>query len=926
MSRSVRAASKTKFEPYCNLEGPKNRIGEFCKRYPAIAPTIEGWKREMMRDAELKAKYENPEDFIDFNLSQFLCLTKEFAVKKPDGTEEKVSYKSETDFRLSEEKQRSFRWIACAIEGKLREMGDGGSPELQVIVGVCCEKGIGVEVDGGKAARLYASAAAKEYAPAQNNLGLYCQKSNPDEALRLYQSAVAQGYAEAQYSLGCYHEGKGEDESAAELYRLAAAQNYAPAQNALGLFHHDGRGGVEKSVEAEMRLYRLAADQGCSDAQRNLGLRYEEGAGGIAQNMSEAQKCYELAADQGRDDHQCDLGKFYQKVGDRAHADKEKWYDMASELYQKSARQGYSEAKYMLGLCYQKGLGNVRRNEGAAIEYYKLAADQGHVKAQYSLGAYYENKIEYVLALQWYKKAAEKNYPPAQHSLGLCYQHGIVGVEENEVEALRLYRLAANQGCAEAQNSLGLCYQHGIVGVGKDEAEALRLYRLAANQGCAEAQYNLGVCYEKGIGVEIDGSEAKRLYELSAAQGCAEAQYNLGVCYEKGIGVAIDEGRAVGLYESAARQHYAPAQYEYGNCLKKSGDYWTAFTWYEKAEWQHYAPAQNDLGNYWRGRDPTEAVRFYELAAMQNYAPAQYNYGFCCQYGIGVETNVNHAIDWYTLAAEQGYAQAKCNLGYCYQHHGIDGKKDSSLALFYYSEAIAQGGATKAKSYVEPSLASSKLKISSSCTALTKDQILKIINNLAPEKVRIFKESSHLIGDLVEVGKGELGAADLFEIHQGLSAHLVGSGVDPMKSKSCQKIRDCIAEKIKSEIGIEEPDAKIEFLGLGEGGSALNFKITPEKSKAKNKGGGAAVPLLSDVGGADAETFEEKLQRMQRAEKLTYTSGSGIIAVTKAGLEKFSAAATPAADVRDAGASAVADRGRGGAGGGGGWSESKGMG
>lgn len=50
-----------------------------------------------------------------------------------------------------------------------------------------------------------------------------------------------------------------------------------------------------------------------------------------------------------------------------------------------------ADANYILGLCYEKGLGGVELDPNSAINNYKKAADLGHVMAQYKLGMHYKN-------------------------------------------------------------------------------------------------------------------------------------------------------------------------------------------------------------------------------------------------------------------------------------------------------------------------------------------------------------------------------------------------------------------------------------------------------------------------------------------------------------------------------------------------------
>lgn len=68
---------------------------------------------------------------------------------------------------------------------------------------------------------------------------------------------------------------------------------------------------------------------------------------------------------------------------------------IGAKLLQMAAEQGYSEAQYLLGLCYYYG-NDIAEHFKRAIKWYQRAAEQGHAKAQYFLGLcyYYGNGVE----------------------------------------------------------------------------------------------------------------------------------------------------------------------------------------------------------------------------------------------------------------------------------------------------------------------------------------------------------------------------------------------------------------------------------------------------------------------------------------------------------------------------------------------------
>ena len=114
------------------------------------------------------------------------------------------------------------------------------------------------------------------------------------------------------------------------------------------------------------------------------------------------------------------------------------------------ATDGFANAQYTLGHCYQLGINrpSIEQDAAEAARWYMLAANQGHMEAQYRLGKMYlvgegvsESERE---AAKWLKKAGFLNHPCAQYYLGKMYENG-VGVLKDEAEAARWIGKAAEQ-------------------------------------------------------------------------------------------------------------------------------------------------------------------------------------------------------------------------------------------------------------------------------------------------------------------------------------------------------------------------------------------------------------------------------------------------------------------------------------------------
>lgn len=153
-------------------------------------------------------------------------------------------------------------------------------------------------------------------------------------------------------------------------------------------------------------------------------------------------KVWDKAVIQKEKHAQYTLASFYLKLQTEA-ADKK-----AFDLYKKSAKQGYTEAMYALGICYELGKG-VRRNYYQAVHWY-ICTDENITNdimnnpdpigdaAQAAIRRYFEDEeyAEFVDELLDTEKAETDDF---------------FGADEE----------AAQSGDAEAQNRLGHRYFYG---------------------------------------------------------------------------------------------------------------------------------------------------------------------------------------------------------------------------------------------------------------------------------------------------------------------------------------------------------------------------------------------------------------------------------------------------------------------------------
>lgn len=135
----------------------------------------------------------------------------------------------------------------------------------------------------------------------------------------------------------------------------------------------------------------------------------------------------------------------------------------AAEWFEKSARQGHTDAEFSLGFLLLYGAGDgpdaVDSNIDAGLGWLEKSAAHGNVQAQCFLGGLYWGGItvpyDHDRALNWTLLAAEQGFVPAQYQAGVILAHtpGVV----NAINSYRWLELAARGGdpaAAEARDKM----------------------------------------------------------------------------------------------------------------------------------------------------------------------------------------------------------------------------------------------------------------------------------------------------------------------------------------------------------------------------------------------------------------------------------------------------------------------------------------
>lgn len=503
-----------------------------------------------------------------------------------------------------------------------------GCPETQVVLGDYYCVGKLVPKDIGEALRLYHDAATKDF--------------------NLANSAIAK----------CYLEGTGvqQDVFKAIDYYWKAQNSYELWKILKNKNKKYSKNEHQNYCEKILALYTQAAKKGDPKWQLKLAECYWYGWGGDENNTKAFQWFSEVeqntkASDSNRHRAQKYIGDYYSGNYEYAKAVDYYWKAGNAErliellekkievpkiinLFQVDADKGNSEWQYQLAKCYLHGIG-IESSNYKAVSLLEKSAKQNYVKAQFMLGEYHAGKYDtrkyprYYTndsrkSVQWFKKAANNGYAPAQCELGKLYVKGKVdNFGENHYEAAKLFKLAAAQGDAEAKYKLSQAYFTGC-GVEKDMEKSYNYLRSATISEFPEAQCEMGEFAQK----KKLYLEAFRLFQKAATQGHAKAQFLLGMCYIRGEGTIADRDKAVEYFLKSSEQGNAGAMLQLG------------FFYDEQEKF-------------------SEAAKWYKNAAQKGNSTAQFNLAICYLKGEGTHKNISSAQHWLQKASKEGHKGAQ---------------------------------------------------------------------------------------------------------------------------------------------------------------------------------------------------------------------------------------------------------------------------
>lgn len=227
-------------------------------------------------------------------------------------------------------------------------------------------------------------------------------------------------------------------------------------------------------------------------------------------------------------------------------------YNQLTPVYEKLAEDNNSEAQFILGDIYGKGLnGNVDLKK--SFFWTKRAADNGNILAIYNtamnyyLGRGVNKNID--KAKEYYLKAANKDDTDAQYSLGKIL------IDENNKEGIKFLEKAAENNDPLALFDLGLLYCDGDL-VLKNINFCKNYWIKSAQLGNASANFNLGLLVINNKNEKNQIREAIDYFKKASELGLGAASYNLAIIYSKGLYNMKDDEQAEYYKKIAKEQGY----------------------------------------------------------------------------------------------------------------------------------------------------------------------------------------------------------------------------------------------------------------------------------------------------------------------------------------------------------------------------------
>ncbi|TWU30331.1 tetratricopeptide repeat protein [Bythopirellula polymerisocia] len=230
------------------------------------------------------------------------------------------------------------------------------------------------------------------------------------------------------------------------------------------------------------------------------------------------------------------------------------------------AFKGYPRSIWLLGLCYDGGLG-VAKDKNEAWKLFKQASDNNYSHATGSLAKCYLTgrgvRKDLDLGMKYLRQASDGNDAMAQFAMAMAYENG-EGVPEDHEEATWLFALASKAGHPEAAFHYGCrLYEHKHLSKIIAEIEAFEERQKTLEDGRDDPTYRLFNCEMLGW-EEAAYSTWMKGYFL----GSSDCGLQYAFCLYNGEGTFKQRNEAVELFGKLAAAGHPLAEETYAKLSK----------------------------------------------------------------------------------------------------------------------------------------------------------------------------------------------------------------------------------------------------------------------------------------------------------------------------------------------------------------------
>lgn len=363
-------------------------------------------------------------------------------------------------------------------------------------------------------------------------------------AFREFQSKARLGDPEAMMEVAqCYFDGRGtlkNPELGFKATLIAAKKGHPRAMYQAGVCYLDGIGTKRHTVDG-MSWLTSACEDGDVHAARRLTLEHEQTYRRNGKQAEQLHKACARGAQLGDGYCQYMLGKCYEE-GIGVEESRQEAY----QWFEKSLQAGEPKSTIAVAKCLERGIG-AQFNETKAFTLLRDAAKKGEPDAVYEFASMIErllidcdgNQLRNPLDLaapgaegnlrEQYDRLMVENFETAAalgHSGSMNWLATRLSegdpTEEDLVRAFELANESAKHGDVDGM-VLAAGFHAAGIGTKPSETKAARLYGVAAKKGSATAQFLYGRCLTSGTGVRQNVAEGAQWIKKSADNGCTQA-------------------------------------------------------------------------------------------------------------------------------------------------------------------------------------------------------------------------------------------------------------------------------------------------------------------------------------------------------------------------------------------------------------------